>query len=184
MKSIKHTFIFFVLSQMAPSMAAITLPSVVFCLFCTTSVSCLISYILEELMHFKGSTSPDIYPKLLTRSTDMLDILVRGTAFFAGALKWLRRQRGRRAGSLVRLHRRGMQPPLPGIFLANVNSVCNKMDEIQCLVARSNDFHSSAFFAFVETHLSPSIPDRAVGLEGFSTFRADRDFEAVNKSPG
>lgn len=48
----------------------------------------------------------------------------------------------------------------------------------------SRYFCSLAVFAFVETHLSPSIPDGAVELEGFSTFWADRDFEAVNKSRG
>ncbi|KAK0141619.1 hypothetical protein N1851_020933 [Merluccius polli] len=41
------------------------------------------------------------------------------------------------------------------------------MDELQCLVARSKDFHSSAVFAFMETHLSPATPDEAVELEGF-----------------
>ena len=58
------------------------------------------------------------------------------------------------------------------------------MDELQCLIARSKDFHSSAVFAFVETRRSPAIPDWSVELEGFSTFRVDRDFEAVNKSRG
>lgn len=58
------------------------------------------------------------------------------------------------------------------------------MDELRWLVARSSDFRSTAVFAFVETHLTPSIPDGAVELEGFSAFRADRDFEAVGKSRG
>ncbi len=169
---------------MAPSMAAVALLCVMFGLSCTVSGSCLTSYTKEELMHFKDLTSPVIYPELLTRSMVILDILVRGTVFFARAVKWTRRQRGRRAGSLVRLRRRGMRPPLPGIFLANVNSICNKMDELQCLVARNKDFHSSAVFAFMETHLSPAIPNGAVELEGFSAFRADRDFAAVNKSRG
>lgn len=172
---------------MAPSMAAVASPYVVVCLFflfCNVFVSCLASYSSEELLHFRGSTPPDLYPNLLTRSTDILDILVRGTAFFTGVVRWVNRRRGRRAGSLVRLRRRGTRPPLPGIFLANVNSICNKMDELQCLVARSNDFRSSAVFAFVETHLSPATPDEALELEGFSSFRADRDFAAVNKSRG
>ena len=145
-------------------------------------MSCLTSYTKEELLHFKDLTPPDIYPKPLTRSTCILDILARGTALFAGAVKWTRRQRGKRAGSLARLRRRGTCIPLPGIFLVNVNSICNKMDKLQCLVARSKDFHSSA--VFVETHLSLSIPDGVVELEGFTMFRVDRDFEAVNKSHG
>ena len=171
----------FPLSKMAPSMAAVVLLFVVFSPV-HVSVSCLSSYTREELLQFKVSTPPDIFPDLLTRSTDLLDILVRGTAFFTNAVKWTRRQRGRRAGSLVRLRRRGMRPALPGIFLSNVNSLCNKMDELRYLVARSSDFNSAAVFALVETHLSPSIPDGAVELEGFSMHRADRDFVAADKS--
>ncbi|KAJ8404515.1 hypothetical protein AAFF_G00337820 [Aldrovandia affinis] len=51
------------------------------------------------------------------------------------------------------------------------------MDELRSLVAKDNDFHSTSVFAFVETHLSPLVPDETVELEGFSMFRADRDFE-------
>lgn len=155
-----------------------------FVCFCAVSVSYLPSYTTEELLHFRRSTPSGLYPDLLTHSTDILDILVRGTTFFAGVIRWIRRQRGRRAGSLVRLRRKGMTPPLPGIFLANVISICNKMDELQCLVARSNDFHSLAVFAFMETHLSSATPDKAVELEGFSSFQADRDFGSLNKSKG
>ena len=65
-----------------------------------------------------------------------------------------------------------------------MNSLPNKMDELRLLVSKDNDFQSTAVFAFVETHLKPTVPDGAVQLEGFSPFRADRDFEAVGKSRG
>ena len=169
---------------MAPSRAAVALACAVFCLFCAVFVSCLTSYTKEVLLHIGCSTPLDITPILLTRSTDILDILVRGTALFASAVRWTRKQRGRRGGCLARLRRRGSRPPLPGIFLGNVNSLPNKMDELRFLVSRNNDFHSTAVFALVETHLSPTVPDGAVQLEGFSAFRADRDFDAVGKSRG
>lgn len=50
------------------------------------------------------------------------------------------------------------------------------------LVARSNDFCSTALSAFTETHLTPLIPDEAVELVDFSLHRADCDFETFNKS--
>ncbi|KAJ8399552.1 hypothetical protein AAFF_G00409630 [Aldrovandia affinis] len=56
------------------------------------------------------------------------------------------------------------------------------MDELRSLVAKDNDFHSTSVFAFVETHLSPLVPDETVELEGFSMFRADRDFELLGNS--
>ena len=168
---------------MAPPRAAVVLACVVFCLSCTVYVCChsVTSYTKEVLLHIGSSTPPDIFPTLLTRSTDVLDILVRGTAFFASIVRWTRRQRGRRGGCLARLRRRGSRPPLPGIFLGNVNSLPNKMDELRLLISRNNDFHSTAVFALVETHLTPAVPDEAVQPEGFSMLRTDRDFEAVGK---
>ncbi|TWW53073.1 NACHT, LRR and PYD domains-containing protein 12 [Takifugu flavidus] len=48
----------------------------------------------------------------------------------------------RRAGALARLRRRGSRTALPGIFLSNVNSLCNKMDELKLLM-RIKDFSTS-----------------------------------------
>ncbi|KAJ8397323.1 hypothetical protein AAFF_G00441570 [Aldrovandia affinis] len=72
---------------MAPSTAAMVLLRVVFYLFSVVSVSCLTSYSKEELLNIGYSTPPDIFPKLLTRSTDLLDIFVKGTAAFARAVR-------------------------------------------------------------------------------------------------
>ena len=58
------------------------------------------------------------------------------------------------------------------------------MDELRLLVSKNIDFHSTAVFALVETHLAQAVPDEAVQLEGFSVFRADRDFVAAGKSRG
>ena len=159
---------------MAPPMAAVVLWSVVLCVFMSGFVFCGISYAREERICIRD-TPLDIFPIFLTRSTDVLDILVRGTAVFTQAVRWARRQRGKRAGALARLRKRGSRTPLPGIFLTNVNSLCNKMDELRCLVAKNKDYHSAAVYAITETWLSEDVPDAAVQLEGFQLHRADRD---------
>ncbi len=46
-----------------------------------------------------------------------------------------RRKRGKRAGVLVRLRRRGFQPPLPTILLANVQSLDNKLCELRARIS-------------------------------------------------
>ena len=76
---------------MAPPRAAVVLACVVFCLSCDVYVSCHRAtsfYTKEVLLHIGSTTPPDIFPTLLTRSTDILDILVRGTAFFASVVRW------------------------------------------------------------------------------------------------
>jgi hypothetical protein len=103
-------------------------------------VFCGISYAREELTCLRD-TPLDIFPIFLTRSTDVLDILVRGTAVFTQAVRWARHQQGKRAGALARLRKCSSRTPLPGIFLTNVNSLCNKMDELQLLLKMSNFLH-------------------------------------------
>lgn len=66
-------------------------------------------------------------------------------------MSWTRRKRGRRGGCLVRLQRRRLRPPLPGIFFGNVNSLPNKMEDLQVL----------RVFAMVETHLSATANPRS-----------------------
>ncbi|KAK0143434.1 hypothetical protein N1851_018409 [Merluccius polli] len=95
-----------------------------------------------------------------------------------------RRRRGRRAGALVRLRQRGLRTPLPGIFLSNVRSLPNKLEELQLLLGKNRDFPSSAVLCFMETWLSGLIPDSALHLAGFQLCRADRDTELSGKNKG
>lgn len=118
------------LRNMAPSIAALVVLCAVFCLFFAAPVTCFTSLTMEELLLIRCSTPWDIRPILLSRSTDLLDVAVKRTAFFISAVRWTRRQRGRRGGCLARLHRRGSRPPLPGIFLGKVSSFSNKNDEL------------------------------------------------------
>ncbi|KAK0132299.1 RNA-directed DNA polymerase from mobile element jockey [Merluccius polli] len=112
----------------------------------------------------------------------MLDILVKGVHSFAHAVK--RRRRGRWAGALVRLRQCGLRTPLPGIFLSNVRSLPNKLEELQLLLGNNRDFPSSAVLCFTETWLGGLIPDSALHLAGFQLCRADRDTELSGKTKG
>ncbi|KAG7501340.1 RNA-directed DNA polymerase from transposon BS [Solea senegalensis] len=95
-----------------------------------------------------------------------------------------RRRRGKRAGALVRLRQRGLRTSLPGIFLSNVRSLANKLDELQLLLGKNRDFYSSAVLCFTETWLCGLIPDSALQLAGFQLYRADRDTELSGKTKG
>ncbi|CAG5948416.1 unnamed protein product [Menidia menidia] len=108
--------------------------------------------------------------------------LTRGALALALAAK--RRRRGKRAGALVRLRQRGHRTPLPGIFLSNVRSLSNKIDELQLLMGKRRDCATSAVLCFTETWLCGSIPDSALQLAGFQLFRADRNTELSGKTKG
>ncbi|TWW55957.1 hypothetical protein D4764_09G0010070 [Takifugu flavidus] len=99
------------------------------------------------------------------------------------AQKVRRRRRGRRAGALARLYRRGSRTALPGIFLSNANSLCNKMDELKLLM-RIKDFSTSCVLCFTETWFRKETPDSVLLLEGFQLFRADRDLVLSGKRAG
>ncbi|TWW59874.1 hypothetical protein D4764_06G0014040 [Takifugu flavidus] len=94
-----------------------------------------------------------------------------------------RGRRGRRAGALAGLRRRGSRTALPGIFLSNANSLCNKMDELKLLM-RIKDFSTSCVLCFTETWFRKETPDSALLLEGFQLFRADRDLALSGKRAG
>ena len=116
-------------------------------------------------MDIRGITPADLFPTFFLSSMELLDIVVKGALTFAQAVKC--RRRGKRPGALVRLRQRRHCPPLPGIFLSNVRSLCNKMDELQLLLGKNSDFSTSSVLCFTETWLCGSIPDSALQLAGF-----------------
>ena len=140
-----------------------------------TALNTRCSYTSQELLTIRGTTPEDLFPTFLLPYIGLLDILVH-------AVK--RRRRGKRAGALVRLRQHGHRTPLPGLFLSNVRSLCNKMDELQLLMGKNRDFSSSSVLCFTETWLCGSIPDSALQLAGFHLLRADRDAQLSGKSKG
>ena len=170
---------------MAPHTAASVLGSPVFVLFLFVfPVFCLtntISFTREELLNIRQNTPQDLLPDF-NYSDVLLNVVVGGAA--ALIKRFRTRKRGKRAGALVRLRKRGFRTPLPSIHLANLRSLPNKTDEILLLSRTNKDFSHSAALCFTETWLNDAIPDSALHLPGFQLFRAGRDAESTGKSRG
>ena len=126
----------------------------------------------EGLLNIRSTIPVDLFPTFLFTAADFVGIIVKATLGFVLAAK--RRRRSKRAGALVRLRRHGARTLLPGIFLSNVRSLSNKLDELQLLVWKNRDFRSSSVLCFTETWLSELIPDSVLQLAGFKLLRADR----------
>ncbi|KAK3528919.1 hypothetical protein QTP70_012862 [Hemibagrus guttatus] len=137
------------------------------------------SYSREELMNIRATTPVDLFPSFLASTADLLAILIK-----EARNKVKSRRRGKRSGVLVRLRRRGLRTPLPGIFLSNVRSLCNKMDELTLQMNKNRDFPTSCVLCFTETWLCDAIPDSALQLGGFNLYRADRHTELSGKTKG
>ncbi|KAK3534944.1 hypothetical protein QTP70_002030 [Hemibagrus guttatus] len=137
------------------------------------------SYSREELMNIRATTPVDLFPSFLASTADLLAILIK-----EARNKVKSRRRGKRSGVLVRLRRRGLRTPLPGIFLSNVRSLCNKMDELTLQMNKNRDFPTSCVLCFTEMWLCDAIPDSALQLGGFNLYRADRHTELSGKTKG
>ncbi len=95
-----------------------------------------------------------------------------------------RRKRGKRAGVLVRLGLRPLRPPLPTILLANVQSLDNKLCELQARISYQRETRDCCIICLTETWMSAVVPDSAIKLTGFSVHRSDRTKELTGKSRG
>ncbi|KAK3507045.1 hypothetical protein QTP70_001910 [Hemibagrus guttatus] len=168
---------------MAPRTAATVFRcALLFLILCSYSVLCHSSgssYSREELMNIRATTPVDLFPSFLASTADLLAILIK-----EARNKVKPRRRGKRSGVLVRLRRRGLRTALPGIFLSNVRSLCNKMDELTLQMNKNRDFPTSCVLCFTETWLCDAIPDSALQLGGFNLYRADRHTELSGKTKG
>ena len=133
----------------------------------------------DEILNIRDSTPSDLCPNFLASPVDLLDLLIQGLGHTVR-----RRQRGKRAGALVRFRKRGVRSPLPSILLSNVRSLCNKIDELRLLIRTNRDFSLSSVLCFTESWLTESTPDSAAQLTGFQLLRADRDPILSGKSKG
>ena len=124
----------------------------------------------DEILNIRDSTPSDLCPNFLASPVDLLDLIIQGLEHTVR-----RRQRGKRAGALVRFRKRGVRSPLPSILLSNVRSLCNKIDELRLLIRTNRDFSLSSVLCFTESWLTESTPDSAAQLTGFQLLRADRD---------
>ncbi|XP_072564877.1 uncharacterized protein [Paramormyrops kingsleyae] len=144
-------------------------------------ISCC-AFTREELLNIRKTTSVDLLLTFLVSPIEILDILVKSALTLSHAAR--RQRRGKHAGALVRLRRRGLRTPLPAIFLSNIRSLCNRLDELQLLVVRNRDFSASSVLCFTETWLCGLIPGSALQLTGFQLLCAGHDMELSGKSKG
>ncbi|KAK0140101.1 hypothetical protein N1851_022987 [Merluccius polli] len=91
-----------------------------------------------------------------------------------------RKRRGARGGLLNRLKRDPHRPSIPSLFLANVRSLANKMDEMRLRVATKTT--NSCAFLLTESWLTASIPDASIEIQGYTIHRQDRNKESTGKS--
>lgn len=170
---------------MAPRMAASAQSSlricVFLCVFFMIGHSNPVTFSRDALLNIRESSS-GTFPTFCTNPESFLELLVGGAAALYGT--WRRRRRGKRAGALVKLRRRGFRAPLPAIHLANLRSLPNKMDELLLLNSSNKDFARSSALCFTETWLSEAVPDAGLHLQGFSLHRADRVKELSGKTKG
>ena len=80
------------------------------------------------------------------------------------------KQRGSRGGLNARLKLAPHRPSLPSIFLANVQSLANKMDERRLRITTNK--------WIMDTWLNSNVPDSAIDLAERYTLRADRTKES------
>ncbi|KAK0155076.1 hypothetical protein N1851_002615 [Merluccius polli] len=83
-----------------------------------------------------------------------------------------RRKRGRRGGVQRRLRKYGLRdrrrlPALPTILLSNVQSIRNKMDELEAHSRCKRDFRETCLLAFTETWLGDADPNEDLHITGF-----------------
>ena len=96
------------------------------------------------------------------------------------------RKRGRRGGVRQRLRRRGLRRlPLPPIILGNVQSLRNKIDELQANVECIRDYKNACVIALTETWLKEQDMGQDYEIDGFGQpIRLDRDEQLTGKSHG
>ncbi|XP_038632072.1 uncharacterized protein LOC119952411 isoform X1 [Scyliorhinus canicula] len=84
------------------------------------------------------------------------------------------RKRGKRGGLQVRLKQHGFKSPLPSIFLANIQDIESKLDELKTRLTSQREVRDSCVLCFTETWLTPASLDCAIQPDGFSIHRMDR----------
>ena len=163
-------------SKMAPIKAAVVARCALFCLVLSfNSVFCQDfqgSLTREVLLNIRTTTPVDLFPTFLLPAADLVGILASAALGFAHAVK--RRRRGKRAGALVRLRRRGIRTVLPGFSSPTYVHCATKWTNFSYWWWNTETFFNFQFCAS-QRHGLVLIPDTALQLTGFQLLRADRD---------
>lgn len=94
-----------------------------------------------------------------------------------------KRRQGKRGGVRQRFREQRLSRiPLPSMILGNVQSLRNKMDELQGNVSFLKDFREYCVLAFTETWLTENDQDNDLSIDGFGApYRLDRERERGNR---
>ena len=91
---------------------------------------------------------------------------------------------GKSGGLRVKLRINSHRSALPSIFLANMRSLVNKLDELKIWTLTQKGLWNAVSCFFSETWLSSDVSNRVMELEGHTLLRADRSATASCKSHG
>ena len=135
-----------------------------------------VGYDRETLLRIRAEVGgiSRVIPEL--RCNDFLDCPTRETR--------TRKHRGRRSGVRVRQRECPFKPPLPSIYLANMQSLRKKVDELLARIQFQREARDCSVFCLTETWLKCNVLDSAFQPPGFSVFRTDRSKDATGKKKG
>lgn len=131
-----------------------------------------LQYTQEFLLLLRNARGGSVDPNLV-----FPEEIIQPPAPTPGAQSWIppraRRKRGHR------------KIPLPSIMLANVQSLRNKVDEVQAHVRFLEEYRDVCILAFTETWLKEHVSQDVMEIDGFGApFRLDRDPTVTGKSLG
>ena len=159
-------------------------PAKGFCLIIVLIIVCLLALMCPALaQHYSRAELLDINRELHRLSSEIfipppkIHSLPRETSASTGRQRRRcerKQKRGKQAGVQARLKANPSKPPLPSIFLANVSSIRNKLDEIRLRLTAQKTLTSCCCMIFTETWLDRTTPDAAIELAGRTPYRADR----------
>ena len=89
-----------------------------------------------------------------------------------------KRKRGKRGGLRVKTRRRKSRPFLPVVVLGNVQSIRNKIGELQACAKYFFEYRESSVMCFSETWLNENDSEDRLGIEGFTIIRSDSTGES------
>lgn len=95
-----------------------------------------------------------------------------------------KQKRGKRGGLQAKLKLTPHQLSLPSIFLANVHSLTDKIDELRLRIISHNWIKDCNIMIFTETWLNSGVPDSAIELAERYVLRADRTADDSGKTRG
>ncbi|CAL9697275.1 unnamed protein product [Knipowitschia caucasica] len=159
---------------------------ILICGFLISDVTCAIGearlqYTRDVLLQLKSVCVTDFAPNL----PDFIrrDFIESRQVEREGKKK---KKRGKRGGVRERLKKqRVTRLPLPSVILGNVQSLKNKLEELQGNIRFQKDFKECCVLTFTETWLTDRDRDGDLRIDGFGTpYRLDRDADVTGKTQG